>query len=53
MDEVPLSFELAVYGIRQIARNLAHPQSIGLVRDSTDLHFPRRNVHEEQHHESR
>src|SRR5207302_4792600 len=31
---------------------LAHPQSIGLVRDSTDLHFPRRDVHEEEHHKS-
>ena len=34
MDEVALSQEESVYGIRQIARNLGHPQSIGLLRDS-------------------
>ena len=51
MDQITLSQEESVDGIRQIASNLRHPQSIGLVRDPTDLHFPSRNFHEEEHHD--
>jgi len=37
-----------LFGIREIASDLAHPQAIRCLRHSRDLHFARGQVDEEQ-----
>ena len=51
MDQIALSPEKPIHGIRQVAGHLTHPQSVGFVRDSTDLHPSSRDIHEEEHNE--
>src|SRR5262245_44946402 len=53
MDQIAFSQEEPIHGIRQIAGDLTHPQSIRSARNSTDLHLSSRNIHEEEHDESR
>src|SRR5262245_44762399 len=53
MDQKTFCHEESIHSIRQIARDLTHPQSIWLVGNASHLHSPSRNVHEEKDDEPR
>jgi hypothetical protein len=44
MDQVALAIEDSVDCISKIPADLAHPQPIGVGRDTCDLHFTRRQT---------
>ena len=52
MNQVPFSSQDSVLRIRDIPGHLAHPQSVRHLRDTCDLHLPRRQVDEEQNNKS-
>ena len=43
MNQVALASKHAFDAVRQIPANLAHPQAVGLGRNTVDLHFARRH----------
>jgi len=49
MDQVALSRKEAFDSIRDIPRNLTHPQSVRPGRDAADLHTSRGKIYEKQH----
>src|SRR5262249_5455297 len=53
MNEISLIHEKTIDDIRQVGGDLPHPQPTRPFRNSTDLYPPSRNIHEEEHHETR
>ena len=51
MDQIALPFQQAVYRIRQVAPDLAHPQPIRVRSDAGDLDSSGRKLDEEQNDE--
>src|SRR2546426_12455453 len=49
MHQIAFTFEESVHLIGEIAGNLAHPQSIRLACDSSDLHPSSGQIQEEEH----
>ena len=51
MDQIAFAIQNSVHRIGDISANLTHPQSIRAGCDASDLHFPRRQINEEQDEE--
>jgi hypothetical protein len=51
VNQVLLSCQDSLLCIREIPRDLAHPQSFRHLRDARNLYIPRRQLDEAQHHE--
>jgi len=52
MDQLALAMLDSVHIVGEIPTDLAHPQPIGDGGNARDLHLARRQLDEEQHHES-
>ena len=52
MDQIPLPNKQTIDGIALVPADLAHPQSVGLSSNPSDLHTSAGQVDEEQHHEA-
>jgi hypothetical protein len=50
VNEAPFSIQDSLLRIREIPRDLAHPQSVPHQHDARDLHLPRTQLDEEQNH---
>jgi hypothetical protein len=52
MDQIAFASQYSVNRIGDISANLTHPQSIRARCYASDLHFPRRQINEEQDEEA-
>lgn len=52
MDQIPFPKNQTVDGIAEVTGDLAHPQSVRLLRDAGDLHTSGREIDEEERQET-
>jgi hypothetical protein len=52
MNQIPLPNKQTIDGIALVPADLAHPQSVGLSSNPSDLHTSTGQVDEEEHHEA-
>src|SRR5690349_15531511 len=52
MNKIPLSFEETIHVVRNVSRNLGHPQSVCMARNSSDLHASCRDLDKEKNDKS-
>jgi hypothetical protein len=52
MNQIPLSFDETIHFVRNVSRNLGHPQSVCMARNSSDLHTSCRDLDKEKNDKS-